>query len=106
MIAYTDNKGATYFKNDLDNKEFFCREIEKALDIKDTLHLNAIKSFYWNIGTHYYIPLADEFKSRNEFIKQCQNPQKNIFVVGELISLNQGWTQGALESVENIMSYL
>jgi len=110
IIAYTDNKDATYFKNNLDNnldnKDFFCREIEKALDIKDTLSLKAIKSFYWTIGTHYYIPLPDEFKSRKDFIKQCQNPQKNLFVVGELISLNQGWTQGALESVENIINKL
>lgn len=102
MIAYTDNKDAIYFKNHLEDKDFFCRELEKALNI-DSLKLIGIKSFYWNIGTHYYSPLPDEFKSRNEFIRKCQNPQKNLFVVGELISLNQGWTQGALESVENII---
>lgn len=107
MIAYTDNKDAVYFKNYLDNKEFFCRELEKALNItNNTLNLLAIKSFYWPIGTHYYAPLADEFKSRKDFIRQCQNPQKNLFVVGELISLNQGWTQGALESVENIIKQI
>jgi len=105
MIAYTDNKDAIYFKNHVENKEFFCREIEKALNI-DSLKLIAIKSFYWNIGTHYYIPLPDEYNNRNEFIHKCQNPQKNIFVVGELISLNQGWIQGALESVENIINKL
>ena len=46
---------------------------------------------------------VNEFKSRKDFIRQCQNPQKNLFVVGELISLNQGWSQGALESVENVI---
>lgn len=105
MITYTDNKDAIYFKNHLEDKDFFCRELEKTLNI-DSLKLIGIKSFYWNIGTHYYSPLSDEFKSRNEFIRKCQNPEKNIFVVGELISLNQGWIQGALESVENIIDKL
>jgi monoamine oxidase len=28
-----------------------------------------------------------------------QRPDKNIIIVGELISLRQGWVEGALESV-------
>jgi hypothetical protein len=27
---------------------------------------------------------------------------KNLYVVGEMISNNQGWTEGALESVKEI----
>jgi len=104
MIAYTDNKGAIYFKNHLKDKKFFCREIEKVLELsKNTLKLIGIKCFYWNIGTHYYKPLTKKYKSRKEFIDKCQNPEKNLFVIGELISRNQGWTQGALESVNNII---
>jgi monoamine oxidase len=29
---------------------------------------------------------------------------KNIYVVGEMISHKQGWTEGALESVEKIIN--
>lgn len=106
MITYTDNKGAIYFSNHLKDKNFFCREIEKTLEIpKNTLKLIGIKCFYWNIGTHYYKPLNKKYNSREEFIKKCQNPEKNLFVVGELISRNQGWTQGALESVNNIIPF-
>ena len=104
MIAYTDNKGAIYFKNHLKDKKFFCRELEKVLELSEnTLKLIGIKCFYWNIGTHYYKPLSKKYNSRKEFIDKCQNPEKNLFVVGELISRNQGWTQGALESVNNII---
>lgn len=104
MIAYTDNKGAKYFKDHLKDKEFFCRKLEKTLNLpKNTLKLDGIKCFYWNIGTHYYKPLNKKYKNRKEFIDKCQNPEENLFVVGEMISRNQGWSQGALESVNNII---
>lgn len=104
MIVYTDNKGAYYFKNHLDDKDFFCRKLEKTLNLtKNTLKLIGLKCFYWNIGTHYYKPLNKKYKNRIEFINKCQNPEKNLFVIGEAISRNQGWTQGALESVNNII---
>lgn len=111
MIAYTDNIDAKYFKNYLENNNenciFFCNEIEKTLDLdNNSLKLIGIKTFYWEIGTHYYEPLSKEYISRNEFINKAQNPQKNIFVVGEMISRNQGWTQGALESVNQIINKL
>jgi hypothetical protein len=57
-------------------------------------------SFYWEIGTHYYEPLPEEFEDREDFIKKAQHPLKNVLVVGEMVSLNQGWVEGALESVE------
>ena len=104
MIAYTDNKGAEYFSNNLDDKYFFTNQIEKTLKLpKNTLKLTGIKSFYWNIGTHYYKPLTSKFNNRKEFINLCQNPIENLFIIGELISRNQGWSQGALESVNNII---
>jgi hypothetical protein len=107
MIAYTDNKDAIslkkYTKNNLQNREYFCKLVEKALSIKD-LHIKAIKSFYWEIGTHYYDPLKEPFTSRREFIKQAQHPYDNILVVGEMISENQGWTNGALESVNSVVN--
>ena len=103
MIAYTDNKDAIslekYTKNNLQNRQYFCRLVEKALDLKDPLHIVAIKSFFWEIGTHYYEPLKGPYKNRTEFIYEAQHPQNNMLVVGEMISKNQGWTLGALESV-------
>jgi len=103
MITYTDNEGAIYFNDHLKDKKFFCRELEKTLELPNNiLKLIGLKTFYWNIGTHYYKPLNKKFNNRKEFINKCQNPKKNLFIIGELISRNQGWTQGALESVDNI----
>ena len=109
MLAYSDNKNALYLnkisKNTKNNREKFCELIEVALGIPlDTLKLISIKSFFWNIGTHYYDILnTDKYKDRKDYLKYAQIPEKNILVVGELISMNQGWTQGALESVEAVL---
>jgi hypothetical protein len=108
MIAYTDNKGALSLKKYIDdteyNRKYLCTLLEKLFGLfKDTLKLLKIKGFYWNEGTHYYDPLGTEFKTRTEFIKVAQEPMKNMRIVGEMICLDQGWTQGALESVEKII---
>lgn len=109
MIVYTDNSDADYLKKYSENSEknrgALCRIIEKALGISNgSLKLNEIVSYYWNIGTHYYKPLPDNYKSRKEFIKTAQHPMSNILVVGEMISTNQGWVEGALESVDAVVN--
>jgi len=62
------------------------------------------KLIYWENGTHYFKPLPKEFRNRDEFLDICQNPVKNVFCVGEAFSLNQGWSEGALESVLKILN--
>lgn len=107
MIAYTDNEDAKslqdYLENTSKNRDHLCKLLEDALGIQDTLQLIAIKDFYWPIGTHYYEPL-NHFKNRKEFIKTAQNPSRGMLVVGEMISMNQGWIQGALESVDVVVT--
>jgi hypothetical protein len=110
MIAYTDNRGALVLKdhieNNAKNRLFFCNLLERSLGIEYcTLNLIAIKGFYWPIGTHYYEPLKG-FKDRDSFLKVAQHPTKGITVVGEMISKDQGWTEGALESVDAIKNDL
>ena len=52
-----------------------------------------------------YKPLNKElYSSRDEFIDKAQHPEKGILVVGEAISRNQGWTEGALESVKAVLT--
>jgi hypothetical protein len=105
MIAYNDNHGSIILKNNLkntlENRKLFAKLLESALGLpNDSLKLDAIKDFYWNIGTHYYEPLSDNYKNRSDFIEKAQNPMKNIKVVGEVVAFDQGWVEGALESVE------
>ena len=110
MIAYNDNKNALLLKNFLENTEcnrqIYCELLEQSLGMpSNSLYLIAIKSFYWPIGTHYYKPLDKKlFKNREEFIYKAQHPENGVLVVGEVVSNNQGWTEGALESVETTLS--
>jgi hypothetical protein len=108
MIAYTDNKDSKvldkYSENTAKNRDVLCRLLEIAFDLETgCLSLLDMKDFFWPIGTHYYAPLNGNDQDRIEFIKNAQRPTNNVFIVGEMISLNQGWVEGALESVENIL---
>lgn len=110
MIAYADNKNAEilekYKNNTPENRHFFERQVEEALGIiPNTLKIIAIKDFYWPIGTHYYEPLdREKYNNRPEFIREAQHPEPGMLVVGEAVSRRQGWSEGALESVENVLS--
>jgi len=108
MIAYTDNKDSKivdkYSENTAKNRDILCGLLEIAFDLEPgSLSLLDMKNFFWPIGTHYYAPLKGNDQDRVEFIKKAQRPADNVFVIGEMISLNQGWVEGALESVENIL---
>jgi hypothetical protein len=130
MIVYSDNEGATrlkrYTENTDENRRVLCHLLERAVGIpRDTLKLIAIKSYFWEIGTHYYEPLplpiptptlthapaasasasvsvSEIEKAHTEFVKKLQHPMPNVWVVGEAVSRNQGWVEGALESVEKV----
>ena len=109
MIAYADNKNAEllseYKENTKSNREYFENELEICLGLlPNTLHIIAIKDYFWPVGTHYYKPLKNH-QSRVKFIKDAQHPDKDdcILVVGEVVSRKHGWTEGALESVDAIL---
>jgi monoamine oxidase len=104
MIAYSDNSNANYINNhvtgnDKESREFLSGLLEKGLDASCELPLTAIKRYYWPIGTHYMRPFM-EGETYESWIRLAQHPAPNIVVVGEAFSRNQGWVEGALESVE------
>lgn len=80
--------------------------MEKSLGMpENSIHIIAIKDYYLPIGTHYYKPLDKElYSSREEFIDKVQHPENGILVVEECVSRNQGWTEGALESVKAVVT--
>ena len=107
MIAYSDNKSALLLKDHLENnatnREFFCDLLEKTIGIPtNTLEITALLNFYWLVGTHYYLPL--EHTLRRDFIDKAQHPMPNMLVVGEVVAENQGWTEGALDSVKKVLT--
>jgi len=112
MVAYSDNQHARALKakgaleNTRKNCEMYSKWAADALGIPAStpLHIIAIKDYYWQTGTHYYEPLTKEYKSRTEFIRQAQHPEKGMVVVGEMVSRDQGWVEGALESVDAVVT--
>jgi hypothetical protein len=65
------------------------------------------KMIYWERGTHYFTPLDEKYGTRKQHIAHLQRPQspkRGVYVVGEAVSARQGWCEGALESVENVLS--
>jgi hypothetical protein len=109
MIAYCDNANAVKLnklsEDNEDSRSQFCKILETSLGISTgSLKLLSIKNYFWPIGTHYYTPLSKEFDNREDFIKIAQKPDINIRIVGELISTNQGWVEGALESVKAVIT--
>lgn len=102
MISYTDNDGADFW---VDNKNDMNIIIEKKLNqiLKTKRKVLKSKLVYWECGTHYYHPLDEHFKNRRDYLDYIQNPIPNLYVVGEAVSTNQGWCEGALESVEVIL---
>jgi protoporphyrinogen oxidase len=110
MIAYTDNRGvselADTIKNTAENRKLWARKIEDVFGIENnTLEFEDMKEYIWHEGTHYYSPFLENkgIDNRNEFIYHAQRPMEGLWVVGELISRNQGWIEGALESVHAIL---
>ena len=125
MIAYTDNAHATRLKaggaleNTRKNCEMYSKWLADALGIPQrngdddddaALTIIAIRDYYWPVGTHYYDPLSrggaggGEFKSRVDFINKAQHPEKGMVLVGEMTSRHQGWVEGALESVDKVIT--
>jgi hypothetical protein len=109
MIAYNDNAGSVYLKNHLKNtatnRSLFARLLEKSLGLQfDSLHIDSIIDFYWPIGTHYYEPLSSDYKNRVDFIEKAQHPMNCMLIVGEVVSKEQGWVEGALSSVKKVLT--
>ena len=106
MIAYNDNQYARLLESKVydteSNRKWFGKMMSITLQLRKPIEFTRIIGKYWNTGTHYYPPLPYEFKNRQEFINQAQHPFKHCFVVGEMVSLHQGWVEGALESVEQL----
>lgn len=109
MIAYSDNTNALiqkrYLNNTVENRNLYCDLIEESLGIPSgSLKIIAMKDFYWPIGTHWVSPLKGPYRTRNEFVYKAQHPQNGMLIVGEVVSRYQGWTEGALQSVEAVLT--
>lgn len=97
MLSYSDNEHAIRTNR---MKSEYIRNTQNP-------KITKIRKYFWRHGTHYYQPLnTQKWTSRDEFLEYAQHPLPHLFIVGEMISNNQGWTEGALESVHRILPKL
>jgi hypothetical protein len=110
MIGYNDNYNADlcfdYFSTLDEEKvyEIIEKEIYRLFNVEIKIIFGKIA--YWKYGTTYYLPLPIEYKNRNDWLEYARNPFKNIYFIGEGFSHNQGWVEGCLESVYEIINMI
>lgn len=103
MISYTDGDDTKHWK-DMDDK-ILENEIQKQAKAlfpdKDIPAPTYLQKHYWGGGCTYWLPGKYDIETAS---KEAMNPSKNVYVVGESISLQQAWIEGALESAEKLLS--
>lgn len=106
MVAYADNARARrlmetgHLGDTHESRAFWHARIADALGIPRSRvpSVEAVAAFYWDAGTHYFAPHA-----RPIAFQKLWNPAPGLYVVGEAVARHQGWTEGALESVEGAL---
>ena len=105
--VYTDSDKARVCEPHCANTEagrrWWATELAKTLQLPPgSLRILSMREYDWHTGEHYYEPLPADCPTREVFVHTLQHPTQNAWVVGEVVSRNQGWTEGALESVEAV----
>ena len=97
MISYTDGKKDTEYWEQLSEKSLSKKisELVKKEFNKKLPEPTYIKKHHWSGGCTYWIP-------GNYSIAKAMFPAKNLFIIGESVSYQQAWIEGALESVDRL----
>jgi glycine/D-amino acid oxidase-like deaminating enzyme len=104
MISYTDGRDTAYWK-DLEGAE-----LESAINgevnklFPDITHIPAptyLEKHYWSGGCTYWLPGTYAVSAA---ARDAMCPAPNVYVVGESISTQQAWIEGALESAEAVLA--
>jgi len=107
MISYTDGPKDTGFWRKMDEKTLQ-KEIQKEvrhlfpdLNIPEPTYL---KKHDWPSGCTYWVPDGEKAYDLKVAQRDAIHPAKNVWVVGESVSFQQGWIEGALASAEQLLS--
>ena len=96
QISYSDWYFADYWGN-LKNDQ--AKKVLKKL-LSETFQYEKIDDpkkfirYYWKNACHFWKPNNNE----KVLYKKIQHLRKNVFIVGESFSLNQGWAEGAVQT--------
>jgi hypothetical protein len=102
MISYSDNLNSLLCNSQISKNQF----LQQWTGLN--WNTSSLSKFYHSCGTHYYKPfgLQTQWKSIKSLLKYLQHPTKKIYLCNEGLSLNQGWTEGALESAQFVVDHL
>jgi monoamine oxidase len=106
MISYTDSKYADAMKRKIE-KGTDEKGIEKGIEkifgkrVKKPIYSDKV---YWECGVGLWKKGDYEYKDvSNRMIEPMEKKYPKMYIVGENYSMNQGWMEGALESVGRLM---
>jgi len=105
MISYTDGDD-THYWNNLDGdalEDAIHKELTKLFPDKVIPKATYLKKHEWPNGCTYWLPGN---YSPEEASKIAHNPEPNLYLTGESVSLTQTWMEGALESAEYLATLL
>ena len=105
MISYTDGDD-THYWNKLDGEaleDAIHKEFTKLFPDKTMTKPTYLKKHEWPNGCTYWLP-GDY--SPEEASKIAHNPEPNLYLTGESVSLMQTWMEGALESADYLKTLL
>ena len=106
MLSYSDNDNAQISTQQLligpNNNNWIYQQTGIHWDLK------TLEIYPHTCGTHYYKPigLQDNWNSIKELLTYIQHPHERLYLCNEGLSLNQGWTEGALESALKVCNLI
>jgi hypothetical protein len=97
MSAYADNENALQALENITG--ISCEELTKRINenISPYGNVSEVKDKiikFWNCGTHYFKP---NYKYNSNMLRD-----KNLYIIGEMVSKDQGWVEGAINSVNEL----
>ena len=103
MVAYTDGLYAEILSQINVNQklEFVIQKnLKKLFPNKNIPKPIYLRAHFWDAGTHWWNPGINP----NKIIPMVNqiDPQRNLFIVGEAYSDQQGWIEGALSSCDKV----
>lgn len=104
MISYTDMFDADYWKIYANMgpeklEEALKKQLKQLFPEKAISKTEWLRSYFWQDGVHVWNAGVDPNKVR----KELQKIHPNLFLVGESYSFRQGWIEGALDTVDEVL---